>query len=116
MSVVSWGFLTNNAWVLLCVARDAGVRLRDIASSLGITERSAHGFVTESHRSRVRGEAERRAPQTLSDPGPHAVAGASQPGTCDRRSPRSPWLSSPAGPDQVSHAMTVWVVDCQAGL
>jgi hypothetical protein len=45
--VVSWGFLTNHARVLLCVARDPGVRLRDIASSLGITERSAHGFVTD---------------------------------------------------------------------
>jgi hypothetical protein len=30
----------------LCVARDPGMRLGDIASSLGITERSAHGFVT----------------------------------------------------------------------
>jgi DNA-binding IclR family transcriptional regulator len=47
ISVVSWGFLTNHARVLLCIARDPGVRLRDIASSLGITERSAHGFVTD---------------------------------------------------------------------
>jgi len=38
--MVSWGFLTNHARVLLCIARDPGVRLRDIASSLGITERS----------------------------------------------------------------------------
>ena len=45
--MVGWGFLTNHARVLLCVARDPGVRLRDIASSLGITERSAHGFVTD---------------------------------------------------------------------
>ena len=43
----SWGFLTNHARVLVCIARDPGVRLRDIASSLGITERSAHGFVTD---------------------------------------------------------------------
>jgi DNA-binding IclR family transcriptional regulator len=47
ISVVSWGFLTNHARVLLCVARDPGVRLRDIASSLGITERSAHGSSTD---------------------------------------------------------------------
>jgi hypothetical protein len=47
ISVVSWGFLTDHARVLLCIARDPGVRLRDIASSLGITERSAHGFVTD---------------------------------------------------------------------
>jgi predicted DNA-binding transcriptional regulator YafY len=45
--MVSWGFLTNHARVLLCVARDPGVRLRDIASSLGIPERSAYGFFTD---------------------------------------------------------------------
>jgi Winged helix DNA-binding domain len=33
--------------VLLCVARDPGVRLRDIAATLGITERSAFGIVTD---------------------------------------------------------------------
>ena len=43
----SWGFLTNHARVLLCIARDPGVRLRDLAASLGITERSAHGIVTD---------------------------------------------------------------------
>ena len=42
-----WSFLTNHARVLLCIAHDPGVRLRDIASSLGITEGSAHGFVTD---------------------------------------------------------------------
>jgi len=43
----SWGFLTNHARVLLCIARDPGVRLRDLAASLGITERSAYGIVTD---------------------------------------------------------------------
>jgi predicted transcriptional regulator len=43
----SWSFLTNHARVLLCIARDPGARLRDIASSLGITERSAYGIVTD---------------------------------------------------------------------
>jgi Winged helix DNA-binding domain len=33
--------------VLLCIARDPGARLRDIAASLDITERSAHGIVTD---------------------------------------------------------------------
>jgi hypothetical protein len=42
--VVSWSFLTNHAQALLCLARDPGARLRDLAASLGITERSAHGF------------------------------------------------------------------------
>jgi hypothetical protein len=44
--VTSWGFLTNHARVL-CIARDPGVRLPDIADRLSITERSAHGIVTD---------------------------------------------------------------------
>jgi hypothetical protein len=40
-------FLTNHARVLMCVARDPGARLRDIAAGLGITERSAYGIVAE---------------------------------------------------------------------
>ena len=31
----------------MCIAHDPGARLRDIAASLGITERSAYGIVTE---------------------------------------------------------------------
>ena len=45
--MASWTFLTNHARVLLCIAHDPGVRLRDIAASLGITERSAYGIVTD---------------------------------------------------------------------
>jgi hypothetical protein len=45
--VESWSFLTNHARVLLCLAHDPGARLRDIAASLGITERSAHGIVAD---------------------------------------------------------------------
>jgi len=45
--VESWSFLTNHARVLLCIARDPGARLRDIAATLGITERSAFGIVTD---------------------------------------------------------------------
>jgi len=33
--VTSWSFLTNHAQVLLCIARDPGVRLCDIAASTG---------------------------------------------------------------------------------
>jgi hypothetical protein len=33
--------------VLLCIAHDPGARLRGCAVSLGITERSAHGIVTD---------------------------------------------------------------------
>lgn len=42
-----WGFLTNHALVLACIAHDRGVRLRDIGEKLGITERAAHRVVTE---------------------------------------------------------------------
>jgi hypothetical protein len=45
--MTSWSFLTNHARVLLCIAHDPGARLRDISASLGITERSAHGIVTD---------------------------------------------------------------------
>jgi predicted transcriptional regulator len=42
-----WNFLTNHARVLLCIAHDPGVRLREIATTVGITERSAYGIVTD---------------------------------------------------------------------
>ena len=40
-------FLTNHAQVLLCVAHDPGIRLRDIAQTVGVTERSAHRIVSQ---------------------------------------------------------------------
>jgi DNA-binding IclR family transcriptional regulator len=40
-------FLTNHAHVLLCVAHDPGIRLRDIADTVGITERTAHRIVSQ---------------------------------------------------------------------
>src|SRR5581483_6354517 len=42
-----WMFLTNHAQVLVCVARDPGVRLREIGERVGITERAAHRIVAE---------------------------------------------------------------------
>ncbi|MGH9209246.1 MAG: helix-turn-helix transcriptional regulator [Acidimicrobiales bacterium] len=42
-----WSFLTNHARALLCIAHDPGVRLRDIAAMVGVTERSAHDIVTD---------------------------------------------------------------------
>src|ERR1700752_3020692 len=42
-----WTFLTNHAQVLVCIARDPGVRLRDIGERVGITERAAHRIVAE---------------------------------------------------------------------
>jgi DNA-binding IclR family transcriptional regulator len=45
--VTTWNFLTNHGRALLCIAHNPDVRLRDIAASLGITERRAHGIVTD---------------------------------------------------------------------
>jgi hypothetical protein len=42
-----WSFLTNHARALLCIAHDPGVRLRDIAAMVGVTERSAHDMVAD---------------------------------------------------------------------
>ena len=43
----SWSFLTNHAQVLLCIAHDPGIRLREIGEAVGITERAAHRIVVE---------------------------------------------------------------------
>ena len=45
--MTEWSFLTNHARVLLCIAHDPGVRLRDIAARTGVTERTAYGIVTD---------------------------------------------------------------------
>ena len=44
---MTWSFLTNHARVLLCIAQDPGVRLREIGERVGITERAAHRIVDE---------------------------------------------------------------------
>ena len=45
--VAQWSFLTNHARVLLCIAHDPELRLRDMADTLGITERSAYAIVND---------------------------------------------------------------------
>ena len=42
-----WTFLTNHAQVLVRIAQDPGIRLRDIGERVGITERAAHRIVVE---------------------------------------------------------------------
>lgn len=42
-----WTFLTNHARVLLEIARDPQVRLRDVAATAGITERAAQAIVAD---------------------------------------------------------------------
>jgi MarR family len=46
-TVPGWTLLTNHAQVLVCIARDPGIRLRDIGERVGITERAAHRIVVE---------------------------------------------------------------------
>jgi predicted ArsR family transcriptional regulator len=43
----SWHFLTSHAQVLLCIERDPDARLRDIAETVGITERAAQRIVSD---------------------------------------------------------------------
>ena len=43
----TWGFLTNHAHVLLCIARDPQSRARDIADQTGITERAAQRILAD---------------------------------------------------------------------
>ena len=45
--MAGWSFLTKHGRVLLCIAQDPGVRLRDIAARTGVTERTAYGIVTD---------------------------------------------------------------------
>jgi DNA-binding MarR family transcriptional regulator len=56
-----WQFVTNHTQVLLCLARNPDVRLRDVADQVGITERAAQkiladlveaGFVERERRGR----------------------------------------------------------------
>jgi predicted DNA-binding transcriptional regulator len=45
--VGSWTFLTNHAHVLLTLAREPDLRLRDVAERVGITERAAQAIVSD---------------------------------------------------------------------
>jgi predicted transcriptional regulator len=57
----TWQFVTNHTQVLLCIARDPDMRLRDVAGEVGVTERAAQriladlvdaGFVSRERRGR----------------------------------------------------------------
>ena len=43
----NWTFLTNHGQLLLCIAREPGLSLREIGDRVGITERAAHRIVAE---------------------------------------------------------------------
>jgi DNA-binding MarR family transcriptional regulator len=42
-----WRFVSNHTQVLLCIARDQDVRMRDLAQTVGITERAAQRIVAD---------------------------------------------------------------------
>lgn len=42
-----WTFLTNHGHVLLCLAQSPGLRLRDVATQVGVTERAVQRIVAD---------------------------------------------------------------------
>ena len=76
VSSPGWQFVTNHMQVLLCIADDPGIRLREIGERIGITERATHRIVVELEASgyvRRRREGRRnrytiRAQRRLPDP------------------------------------------------
>jgi len=61
----SWRFVTNHAHVLACIAADPSTRLRDIAVTVGITERTVAQIVGELEQAGYRGDL--GAPVPLAD-------------------------------------------------
>jgi DNA-binding IclR family transcriptional regulator len=45
--VPPFGLLTNHGLTLLCIARDPGIRMREIAADVQITERAAQRIVSD---------------------------------------------------------------------
>jgi len=46
-SAAAWTFLTNHAHVLICLAGDDSLRVRDLAINVGITERAVLKILSE---------------------------------------------------------------------
>jgi DNA-binding transcriptional ArsR family regulator len=47
MSEPTWGFVTNHAYVLRCLALEPSLTLREVAERIGITERAVQRIVAE---------------------------------------------------------------------
>lgn len=47
MSTHEWTFLSNHTHVLVCIARDPTVTMRDVADQVGITERAVQRIVRD---------------------------------------------------------------------
>ena len=46
-AVPSWSFLSNHAYVLISIAGEPEIRMRDVAARVGITERAVQRIVAE---------------------------------------------------------------------
>jgi len=49
----TWTLFSNYAHVLICLATDSRMRLRDVATQVGITERAAQRIVTELEQANI---------------------------------------------------------------
>ena len=81
---------TNHARVLLAIAGDPGIRLRDIATTLSITERSACAIVTDLTEAGYAAKQREGRRKPLPDSGPPPAARAGQLATRYRRAARPP--------------------------
>lgn len=78
MSEPSWGFVTNHAYVLRCLAREPSLTLREVAERVGITERAVQRIVAELEEAGylVRGKDGRRNRYVIREGRPrHALDG-----------------------------------------
>ena len=48
-----WTFLTNHSHVLVCLLQEPSLRLRDVASRIGITERAVQNIVLDLERAKI---------------------------------------------------------------
>jgi DNA-binding IclR family transcriptional regulator len=46
-TAAAWTFLTNHAHVLICIAGEPEIRMRDVAARVGVTERAVQRIVAE---------------------------------------------------------------------
>jgi DNA-binding transcriptional ArsR family regulator len=44
---LDWTFLSNHAYVLICIAQEPEIRLREVAAQVGITERAVQRIVAD---------------------------------------------------------------------
>jgi DNA-binding transcriptional ArsR family regulator len=45
--MAQWNFLTNHAYVLICIARNQNITAREIAQTIGITERGVQNILDD---------------------------------------------------------------------